>query len=162
MSKKVYDAERVDGFLKQASEAMHGVIGYAEGVVGEKAKLEQENSSLRKELAIAKEAAANKVTLEKVAAPAAAPLNLEKVSMFIDKLIARGQVQEHRRAEFIDKCASSGNIVLDVALTALQLSEAPVSQGHGIKSATTNTGRTPEEQTQAAEDDLWKKHMGWD
>lgn len=148
---KVYDAEVVDGFLKEASEAMHGVMNVAKGVA-------EENVRLRQELAIAKEAATNKVTLEKVAAPVAAPLDAGRTGMFVDTLIAHGVVKNVDRAEFIDKCAADGNVVLDVAIAALRSSEVPAQQGHGIKaanagnSATDNPGLTQEES-----DNIWRK-----
>lgn len=147
---KVYNAESVDGFLKVASESMHALTDLAAGIQAENAELAQKCASLEQELAIAKNAAANKVELEKVAGAA---LNAGQVDEFMDMLIERQLVDASKREKFAAACAADASKALTVAMEAIKLSDVPAAQGRGIKSAA-NKPADPEREAELA---AWKR-----
>lgn len=149
MSAKVYPAEKVDPLLKAASEAMHGIKDYAAG-------LEAKNAQLTQELEVAKQAASEKVELEKVAAAKTAPPTSAKVADFVDMLVDRAIIPENSREKYASACLSSTDAALDIATQALKLSESPVEQGRGIKAASAGPVK-PEDQERLEEDALWNR-----
>lgn len=149
MSAKVYPAEKVDSLLKAASDAMHGIKDYAAG-------LEAKNIQLTKELEVAKQAASEKVELEKVAESKAAPPTSANVAEFVDMLVDRAIIPENSREKYASACLSSADAALNIATQALKLSESPVTQGRGIKAASANTVSSAD-QERLEEDELWTR-----
>lgn len=141
MSMKVYPADKVDALLRTASNAMRGMKEYAAGL-------------------LAKQAASEKIILEKVASQATA--SNERVANFVDTLIGLSIIPEHSREKYASAIKSSPDAALEIAIQALKLSESPVTQGRGIKSA---SGRSAADQDRLDEDALWSKAVAvgkWD
>lgn len=124
MSDKVYPSALVQPMLKAASAVMHELANFSEG-------LQQENARLTHELTLAKAAATNKVSLEKVASAASA----EKAAAFADFLESRGIIPSGTQEKYASAICKDGNTALDIAMTAIKCAEPPVEQGYGVKSA---------------------------
>ena len=123
MSEKVYPSSLVQPMLKAASAVMHELANFSEG-------LQQENARLTHELALAKAAATNKVSLEKVASASA-----EKAAAFADFLESRGIIPSGTQEKYASAICKDGNAALDIAMTAIKCAEPPAEQGYGVKSA---------------------------
>lgn len=147
MSSKVYPAEKVDTLLKAASDVLHGIKEYAAG-------LEAQTAQLTKELEVAKQAASEKIELEKVASAKEAPPTSVSVADFVDMLVDRAIIPETSREKYASACLSSADAALNIATQALKLSESPVTQGRGIKAASANALRSTDHD-RLEEDELW-------
>jgi hypothetical protein len=140
MSEKYYPAAIVRPMLKAASTVMHQLMQMGEEV-------RAENDRLTHELSLAKAAAAEKVTLEKVAKA----VDADKASEFATFLEARGIIPEGTQEKYASACASDANTAVEIAMRAIKAAEAPSSQGCGVKSASKNTSSDLE-----TEWDLWQ------
>lgn len=109
--------------LKAASEQMHELVH-------ETQQLLDENTKLRQELEVIKSAAANKVTLEKVA-----KVNEEDARTFASLLISHSILPESDFEKCANACVENPNSAIKIAIHALKSSELPEETGRGIKSA---------------------------
>lgn len=115
MANRFYPADQTDLVLNGAQQAMAGILGAME-------KVQQEYNLL-------KQASQGKVTLEKAAASDA------KIKEFVSRLVDRSIITEDMQEKFAAACKESPDNILDIAMQAIKLSEAPGSLGQGIKSA---------------------------
>jgi hypothetical protein len=142
---KFYPASLIDPMLKMASEGMHELTDVCEQQQGE-------ITQLQKELTIAKAAASNKVTLEKVAN---AGVSETQASQFASFLETRGIIPAGSQEKYASACRENAGTALEIAMQAIKLSEPPAPQGYGTKSAGLNTA-----DAEAAEEaELWARCM---
>lgn len=146
MNERFYPASVVDPMLKAASDVMLELTDAAEQQQGEIAQLQ-------KELAIAKAASTDKVSLEKVANTA---LSEKQADAFAAFLADRGIIPDGSQEKYASACKSSADMALDIAMKAIKLSEPPSSQGYGIKSANANS----EDSSLSREKELWLECIG--
>lgn len=140
---KFYPASLIDPMLKLASEGMHELTDVCEQQQGEIAQLQHE-------LSIAKAAASNKVTLEKVAN---AGVTETQASQFVTFLETRGIIPAGAQEKYASACRENVDFALQLAMEAIKISEPPAPQGYGTKSAGINKA-----DAEAAEEaELWAK-----
>lgn len=123
MGKSYYDAAKVDEMLDKSASVIEAFASTIE---------EQHNeiANLRRELDLAKSAAAGQVTLEKVAGLKQASA-LEFANFLADRaFIGTGDVEKYAKAMVDDPEA-----VRLFATKAIESSMAPASQGYGVKQA---------------------------
>lgn len=140
MSTRYYNADITDGLLKQAATMAEGFIEV----------VEQQNETinrLEQELAILKAAGADKVTLE----PVVSGTSEEWANKFAETLAAHALIRDDMVEKYAAACKSDPDAAARFAIQALQVSESPVEQGKGIKSASTGN---PED-AMAAEQRMW-------
>lgn len=133
-----YPADKTDLMLKMASDTFHGLKDYCEKVAAENEDLKQQCASL-------KEAAAKveKVELQKVASA-----SQENVEAFVDMLVDRSIIKAADREKYA-ACASDPDAMLKIAMNAIRLSDTPVQQGKGIKSAADSSNSTESDENEA-------------
>lgn len=145
MGNLVYPAEVVDGVVKSASALIHGAVD----VIVDQA---EEIKSLNAELAREKAANANRVELDKVAS-ARRGTSPELASAFAAVLAGHAFIRDEDREKYASACVDDPDAAVRFAIRAFERSEAPASQGHGVKSATVSNKASRE---LAEEDRLWR------
>lgn len=130
-----------DQLLKAASQTLRMYLDQIEA-------LQNENKNLKVEIQSIKSASQDKVTLQKVAS--ASP---EKVNDLVDLLINHSMLPESERQKCAKVLQQSPDNILDIAVSAIKSSEAPIESGYGIKAAS-------EEHSPAKESDMiWKQTL---
>lgn len=128
-----YEADRVEPMLKAAGTLMQELTDALE-------QAQNENSAMAAELMQFKQAAAGRITLEKVASPVVS-VSDDQVGRFVDALARHAVIDSTRQEEYKEACMKDPNNALEFAIHALELSEAPASQGKGYSTkAATNIG----------------------
>lgn len=125
MLEKFYPADRVDEMLKVASDIMHGLAEFTEQQQGE-------IDNLRQELNLAKAAAADKISLEKVAKKS---ISKDAADQFVTFLEDHDIIPGNDREKYAAAICDNAEFALQIAAKAIKLSEPPVSEGFGIKTA---------------------------
>lgn len=144
MNNLVYPADVVDGVVKSASVLIHGLVDAA-------AAQEAEIAGLKSELEREKAANANRVELDKVASAPKGP-STELIGEFTATLANHALIKEGDREKYASACMDDPDALVKFAIHALKLSEAPVSQGRGVKSASTKSNAQKELEK---ENELW-------
>lgn len=145
MANLVYPADVVDGVLKSASVLIHGYVDALEKQAGE-------IDSLKVELQREKAANANRVELDKVASAAPKGTSPEWATKFADALVDHAIIQPADREKYASACEDDPDAAARFAIKVLKFSEAPASQGHGIKSASRKSAAQRELEK---ENELW-------
>lgn len=122
MAQKFYPAEQTDTMLKLASDTFHGLADLCR-------QLGRENAMLK---AAAEE---SKIELQKVAASKhTAGVPSEKARQYAEMLASRDMIDASQTEKYASSCTDP-NVLIEVAMQALRLKDAPVSQGEGVKEA---------------------------
>lgn len=143
MGNSYYDAAEVDEMLKQSAV----IIDTFADTIKEQ---QQDIENLRKELNIAKSAAAGNVTLEKVAG-----LKHESAQAFAEFLADRAFISSGDVEKYASAMAKDPEALRAFATQAIELSIAPASQGYGIKQASKTLDTAAERERQ-----LWLAAAG--
>lgn len=141
MNYRYYNADIADGLLKQAAAMADGLIEVVE-------HQNETISKLEHELSILKAAGSNKVTLEPVVGSGTSD---EWANKLAETLAAHDLIDASMVEKYAAVCKTDPDAAAKFAVRALQVSESPVEQGKGIKSASTGT---PED-AMAAEQRMW-------
>lgn len=120
-----YEAAKVDEMLDKSASVIEA---FADTIKDQ----HQEILGLRRELDLAKSAAAGKVTLEKVAG-----LQKESAQAFAQFLADRAFIAEKDIEKYATAMNNDAEALRVFATKAIESSMAPVSQGYGIKQAST-------------------------
>lgn len=139
MDNSYYLAEDVDAMLDKSAS----VIDAFAATIKEQ---QQEIEGLRKELDLAKSAAAGRVTLEKVAG-----LTNECATEFATFLADRAFIDHKDIEKYASAMREDANAMRMFATKAIESSLAPVSQGYGVKRASND----PKDAALAREEALW-------
>lgn len=144
MDNSYYDAKAVDAMLEKSASI---IDAFADTIKDQ----QQEISQLRKDLDLAKTAAAGQVTLEKVAG-----INKESATSFATFLADRALINPAYIEKYAAAMMENADALRLFAIKAIESSTAPASQGHGVKQANTN----PADAALAYEEKLWAE-AGW-
>lgn len=130
MADRLFTVGQVEPFMKAA-------MTFGEQAVSIIDDLQRQNAELSNQLAIAKAAAAKNVELEKVAA--ANKVDAATATKFASMLADRAIISESEQEKYAAHCRNNATDALTIAMKALELSSAPTSVGHGIKTASHDT-----------------------